>query len=277
MDVSRKLEKADLEVIDLRDGTLYAKRNLSAHDGSIQMEGVHRFARAMAQDPETIFQQLAEAAVELCGADSVGITVECEGEDGFYSSWVAVAGEDSPFLNASPPLFPIAHNLGLERGGPKLFRARKSPAGLLGRKAPTVRDGILLPWQVEELQGTIFLISHSSAEAFDNEDLHLLQILADFAAMGIKQRKQQFKLLAHARVGAAVAMADNLAHRINNPLQGLTNVLFLAGLSGGIGDEQSLALKLEANFKRLTVLVETLLNLRSCLAAGRDEEVVVPA
>ena len=48
-------------------------------------------------------------------------------------------------------------------------------------------------------------------------------MLADFAAMGYKQQKMQARLIAHARNAAAVQMAHQLAHEINNPLQGMTN------------------------------------------------------
>ena len=107
------------------------------------------------------------------------------------------------------------------------------------------------------MRGTIFIISHTRDEAFDSEDLHLMQILSNFAAMGIRHQSQQRELLAQ----AAAAMADDLAHQINNPLQGLTNVLYLAGQHQGVGDEHSLAIKLEPEFSRLAVLVKNLLEL----------------
>jgi phosphoglycerate-specific signal transduction histidine kinase len=56
-------------------------------------------------------------------------------------------------------------------------------------------------------------------------------------------------------------MANDLAHQINNPLQTLTNLLFIAKQSSGIGDEKSLALKLENDFERLSSLTKTLLEL----------------
>jgi nitrogen-specific signal transduction histidine kinase len=53
--------------------------------------------------------------------------------------------------------------------------------------------------------------------------------------MGIRQQRQQVKLLSQARASAAVAMANDLAHQINNPLQSLTNVLSLLNKTGGSG------------------------------------------
>ncbi len=267
-----ELEAVGLEVLDLADGTLYASRPLHSRSESMQMEGLHRLASAFVESPETILQELANAAVRLCGADSAGISVERHDKtEKDYYKWVATAGEYSAFLDASLPRYPSACTVCLERGSPQLFRVNERIFDILGVQAALVMDGILLPWHVEETRGTIFVISHSRAEAFDSEDLHLMQILANFAAMGIRQQRQQARLLAQVRTSAGVAMANDLAHQINNPLQSLTNVLFIASQRDGIGDEKSLALRLEDDFRRLSTLVKTLLELpKRAAGAGAD-------
>ena len=257
-----ELESVGLEIVDLTDETAISGRRLHSRNGAMQMEGLHRLANAFVEQPETILQELVNAAVRLCGADSAGISVEREGRtDEHYYQWIATAGEYSGFLDASLPRYPSACTVCLERGTPQLFRVAKKFFDILGVEAALVKDGILLPWVVEEMRGTIFIISHSRPEAFDSEDLHLMQILASFAAMGIRQQRQQGRLLDQARVEAAVAMANDLAHQINNPLQSVLNTLFLAKQTNGIGDERSLALKLTADFDRLAVLAKRLLEL----------------
>ena len=89
-------------------------------------------------------------------------------------------------------------------------------------------DGILLPWEVDGTRGTIFILSHENADAFDSEDVRTMKMLADFAAMGVRQQKQQARLLEHASAAAAAALANHLAHQINNPLQSVVNLLYLA-------------------------------------------------
>ena len=86
--------------------------------------------------------------------------------------------------------------------------------------------------------------------------------------MGIRQQRQQEKLLKQVQSEAAMAMANELAHEINNPLQGLTNTLFLAKQEAGIGDEQSLALRMEGDLERLSVLAKRLLELPRKTASG---------
>ncbi len=257
-----QLEAVGLEVTDLMDETVYSNRRLHSRNGSMQMEGLHRLAVAFVQSPETILQELVNAAVRLCGADSAGISIEREGKtEEHYYHWIATAGEYSSFLDASLPRYPSACTVCLERGTPQLFRVDKRFFDILGVEAALVKDGILLPWQVEEMRGTIFIISHSRDEAFDSEDLHLMQVLANFAAMGIRQQRQQDRLLKQAGASAAIAMANDLAHQINNPLQSLTNVLYLAKQTDGIGDEKSLAIKLEDDFAQLSSLAKSLLEL----------------
>jgi GAF domain-containing protein len=89
--------------------------------------------------------------------------------------------------------------------------------GIMGITAPLVTDGILLPWQVDETRGTIFVMAHGRTEAFDQNDQRMMQMLADFAAMAVRHRKQQQKLMEQAAATAAADMANQLAHRINNP------------------------------------------------------------
>ena len=262
MRTTAELEAEGLELVDLADGKAFAGRRLHSRNGAMQMEGLHRLAIAFVEKPETILQELVNAAVRLCGADSAGISIEREDKtDKDHYKWIATAGEYSAFLNASLPKHPSACTVCLERGTPQHFRVNERFFDLLGLKAPLVSDGILLPWLVEEMRGTIFIISHSRTEAFDSEDLHLMQILANFAAMGVRQQRQQIRLLEQARSAAAVGMANDLAHQINNPLQSLTNMLFLARQAEGVGDEQSLAVKLETDFERLSKLVKVLLEL----------------
>lgn len=257
-----QLEASGLVVIDLEDESAYANRRLRPRDGSLQMEGLRRIAAAFVEKPESILQELVDAAVQLCAADSAGISIEREDRtDKNYYQWVAIAGEYTPFLDAILPRTPSACSVSLERGTPQLFRVDQRFFDILQVTAAPVKDGILLPWHVEQMRGTIFIISHKLDEAFDIEDLHLMQVLANFAAIGIRQQREQKVLREAAATAAAVAMANDLAHQINNPLQSLTNMLYIARQSEGVGDEKSLALKLEYDFGRLTSVAKRLLEL----------------
>jgi hypothetical protein len=251
-----------LEVIDILSDPQFALRKLHVRDVSVQMAGLQRLARAFVENPETILQELVNTAVALCGADSAGISIEREdGTDKDFYHWVATAGAYSGFLNAILPRYPSACGVCLERGRPQLFRVSQRFFEILGVEAPLVTDGILLPWQAEGTRGTIFVMAHGRDEAFDSGDTRMMQMLADFAAMGFRQQRQQKRLIEQERAAAAASMANELAHKINNPLQSITNVIYLAARSETNPELRALATDLGGDIKKLSALVQQLLAL----------------
>jgi signal transduction histidine kinase len=256
------IQDCGLEVLDLRHDTAFAKRHLHARDIGMQMAGLQRLSRALLESPDTVLQELVRTAVDLCGADSAGISIEKEdGTDREFYHWVATAGDYSAFLNAILPRQPSACGLCLERGHAQHFTVSQKFFDILGVEAPLVTDGILLPWRTEDTRGTIFVMAHGRAEAFDENDARLMIMLADFAAMGFRQQKQQARLIAQERSAAAAYMANNLAHQINNPLQSMTNAAFLLADGDSVCDPRELGRELSNDIRRLSGLVSELLSL----------------
>ena len=255
-------EQSGLEVLDLRSDGAFAARTLHTRDIGMQMAGLQRLSRALLEKPETILQELVNTAVDLCGADSAGISIEKEdGSDQEFYHWVATAGDYSGFLNAILPRQPSACGLCLQRGHAQHFTVSQKFFAILGVEAPLVTDGILLPWKTEDTRGTIFVMAHGRTEAFDQNDAALMTMLADFAAMGYRQQKQQARLIVQERAAAAAQMANHLAHEINNPLQSMTNAAFLIEQGYPDCDLQALGHALSKNVRRLSDLVNELLSL----------------
>src|ERR1700743_2393452 len=112
-----------LEVIDLVEDASFAERHLHERDVVTQMEGMRRVARAFINNPDTILQELVNAAVELCGADSAGISIERENRtDAEYYQWVATPAQYAGYLTSMLPRYPSACAMCLERGQPQIFR-----------------------------------------------------------------------------------------------------------------------------------------------------------
>jgi len=256
------VEQTGLEVLDLRCDAAFGTRSLHVRDIAMQMAGLQSLTRALLEKPETILQELVDAAVGLCGADSAGISIEKEGgSDTEFYHWIATSGEYSGFLNAMLPRYPSACGLCLERGHAQHFTVSKRFFDILGVEAPLVTDGILLPWKTEDTRGTIFVMAHGRTEAFDENDARLMTMLADFAAMGFKQRKEQARLMEQARISAAAKMANELAHEINNPLQSMTNAAYLFAEGNAEVDRTALGRDLSNEIGRLSGIVKTLLAL----------------
>jgi hypothetical protein len=254
------IEDTGLEVLDLRMDAAFAARDFHVRDIGTQMAGLQRLSRALLESPDTILQELVNTAVDLCGADSAGISIEKEdGTEQEFYHWIATAGVYSGFLNAILPQQPSACGVCLERGHPQHFTVTKRFFDILGVEAPVVTDGILLPWKTEDTRGTIFVMAHDRAEAFDENDARLMTMLADFAAMGYKQQKQHARLIVQERAMAAAQMANRLAHEINNPLQSLTNTAYL--VASGVSEQNSRRLghDLSTEIDRLSGLVRDIL------------------
>jgi nitrogen-specific signal transduction histidine kinase len=88
--------------------------------------------------------------------------------------------------------------------------------------------------------------------------------------MGVRQQRQRKQLMEQAMLGAAAGMANELAHRINNPLQSITNLVYLAAGGGITGDARALAEELADPIQRLSVLAARLLSLPT--AANRPQQ-----
>ncbi len=251
-----------LEVLDLEMDPSFARRPVRIRAVTAHMEALRQLGQVLLENPDTILQELTNVAIEVCGADSAGISIErTDATDERCYEWVATAGVYAPFLKAILPRKPSACGICLERGRPQLFKVSQPFFDLMAVDAATVTDGILLPWQVEGTRGTIWILAHGRQEAFDATDCQVMQVLANFAAMGVRQQAQQKLLLQQAGAAAAAAMANDLAHGINNPLQSLTNLLYLAREGHSGGDARSLAMELSPLLKRISSLVGQLLTL----------------
>ena len=256
------LEESGLEVVDIVHDEAFHLRKIHSRNAAVQLAGIRRIARAFVDDPEHILQDLVESAIDLCGADSAAISlVREDGTDEQFYHWVASAGVYKGFLDAMLPKYPSACGLCLERNRPQRIRVTQRFFEILGVEARPVTDGLLLPWRVGRTAGTIFVMAHERSEAFDSEDLFVMEMLADFAAMGVRQIEQRKQLMMHATAAASANMAHELAHEINNPLQSMTNLLFLA-MGRDVGDAgRTLAAALNEDVTRLNAVASRLLSL----------------
>jgi hypothetical protein len=249
-----------LEVIDIQTDETFMARRLHVRDLEVQVEGMQRIARAFVESPETILQELVNTAVTLCNADSAGISIEKEDRtEAAYFQWVATAGQYSGFLDAVLPHYPSACTICLDRRSPQLFRVGQPFFDFMGIDAPLITDGLLLPWEAGDMRGTIFIMAHGRTEAFDWSDCRMMQSLADFAATGVRLQRQHKALVDQAAATGSAAMANNLAHKINNPLQSLTNILYLA--AQGLSSDSAKAVGQQAlgDLEKLSTLVNQLL------------------
>lgn len=93
-----------------------------------------------------------------------------------------------------------------------------------------------------------------------------MTMLADFAAMGYRDQKQQARLIAQERAAAAAQMVNRLAHEIKNPLQSMVNAVYLVAEGAAEWDPRVLGRELSNDISELSGLVKELLTLPLNLA-----------
>jgi hypothetical protein len=225
-----------LEVIDLSTNPAFYERTLRSRNPGRQTLGMTRLVHALLDAPETILQQLVNSAVEICGADSAGISVEhCDPTGALYYKWEATAGVYQHLLHAILPSAPSACGRCLDRGGPQLFRVSEPFFELMQVKTATVTDGLLLPWNAADTRGTIWIVAHGRHEA--------------------AQERRAMQNREWAAIASA-ALVDLLAMRIREPVQKLADLVFIAANGKAEGNAQTLAQNLADPLELLTKIVE---------------------
>jgi hypothetical protein len=220
---------------DLLTDEDFRLRRSKFHDVEKQSRCFRRLTEAAGKDPQNILQELVDTAIEVCGADSAGISLEEPETLGFR--WVAVAGSFSKYLNGRTDRYNSPCGKCLDSCRPQLYRVTQPFYDLIGVSAEPITDGVLIPWMSGCQRGTLWAVSHSAAEAFDREDFAILSYLAEFSSEILRYQREQFRMRARDHASTMARLANNMAHIINNPLQRLTNVIFLARCDRDHADE----------------------------------------
>lgn len=206
-----------MELQDLLTDREFLARKNNSDRAARQFEALQRLARVFAEDQEVIMQRLVDIAVEFCGADSSGISLEEKDENGEVRfRWIAVAGSFAPHLNRTTPRNYSPCGTCLDSRRPQHYRVWQPYYDFLGVVAEPIADGILIPLTTGETSGTIWAVSHASAETFDIHDYNLLNTIADFASVAIRNRERDRKITnaktaeeAQRRLAAIVESSDD--------------------------------------------------------------------
>src|SRR6202012_838361 len=108
--------------------------------------------------------------------------------------WIAVSGSFAPYLGGRTPRAHSPCGTCLDTGRPQLYGVTQPYYDFLGVTADPIRDGILIPWSNGHLKGTLWVVSHSSSEAFDFEDYEFLKSVSEFAAIILRHQARQDQL-----------------------------------------------------------------------------------
>jgi PAS domain S-box-containing protein len=146
-------------------------------------------AEGMADSPQTILQKLVETALNLCRADSAGISIfEPNGGAGVFR-WHAIAGQFASKIGGGMPREGSPCGLVLDRDSALLFSYPERYFNYGQAIDPPIVEALLVPFHSEKKPvGTLWVIAHTTSRQFDAEDQRLLTSLSRFASVAYQTK-----------------------------------------------------------------------------------------
>jgi signal transduction histidine kinase/CheY-like chemotaxis protein len=204
-----------LEEVDIRSALEARAQRLPNHEA--EREAWAALATEMAESPRNMLQKLAERALELCQADSAGISLL----EGDVFRWEALAGVFAVFRSGTMPRDASPCGVCIDRNATQLMYLpdRCFPALLT---EPRFVETLLIPFHVHgKPVGTVWAVSHNYERKFDREDERALRTLAQFASAGWQLWKAYEAASESSRnKDKFLAM---LGHELRNPLAAILN------------------------------------------------------
>ncbi|MEO8726708.1 MAG: GAF domain-containing protein [Acidobacteriaceae bacterium] len=239
----------------------FVLRRSRAPDYELENQALHRLAALFSHAPGEVLQQLVDSALDLCDAESSGISLaETQSDGSSVFRWIATAGRYQKYAGGTTPRNHSPCGITVDRASVQLVRRPERYFEYLRAEDPaeSICEGLLVPWYVDaSCYGTIWVITHREDRHFDGEDLRRMSSLADFAAAAIRHSSAEGEVHVLLRLSAAQEVSNQLAHRINNPLQGLSNLLSLIDLQPARAKE--LITDAQVQLGRVTGLVQEIL------------------
>ncbi len=139
-------------------------------------------AQTLADAPNMILQRLAETALQLCRADTAGISLLDEKDGAEVFRWEALAGVFSDRRNATMPRDASPCGTTIDRNAAQLMYMAERIFPAL-RSQPPVVEALLIPFHVGHKPiGTVWVVAHDERRKFDREDERIIKTLAQFAS-----------------------------------------------------------------------------------------------
>lgn len=182
-DFSTPDSKAFLEgVIATRE---LERRKPRVCDSSAEAQAFDHLKIALAGSPRAVLQKLSEVMLDLCHAQSAGVSILEESDGRRVFRWHAVAGAWRNLLwNTLPREFSPCGTV-LDRQTTLLMIDPEVFFTPLANISPRVTEALLVPFSMEgKIVGTVWVVAHDPTRHFDREDRRIITGLTRFAQIG---------------------------------------------------------------------------------------------
>ena len=201
---------ATFEEVDIRSEL--SARPQRTPDYAAEHRAMKVLAAEMTANPRNMLQKLVETAIDLCRADTAGISVL----EGDVFRWEAMAGVFASYRGSTMPRDASPCGACVDQNATQLMHLpdRCFPALLTD---PRFVEAMLIPFHDQgKPVGTVWIVANSPERKFDREDERVMCTLAQFASAGW-QLWQACELAAESNRHKDEFMAM-LAHELRNPL-----------------------------------------------------------
>ena len=186
-----------------------------APDHARENQAFGDLTKELADNPENMLQRLTEIALDLCAADTAGVSLL----EGDVFRWEGLAGVYAPYRNSTMPRTASPCGICIDEGLTQLMRLPDRCFPALAAE-PRFVEALLIPFAVRgKTIGTVWIVAHSEDRKFDAEDERIVRTLASFAAAGWQQWKaREVAEASSRRKDEFLAM---LGHELRNPLSAI--------------------------------------------------------
>jgi signal transduction histidine kinase len=152
-----------------------------------EAESLQRLAHVMARRPHKLVETLLEMALRLCGAGTAGISLLEERPDAEpVFRWTHLAGALEGYVGKVGPKDFSPSAICLNLGSPQLFSYPARYFEYFEDVNPPIVETLVFPLPIgDEVQGTLWIVSHDENVKFDSEDVRRMTILAEFTSCGL--------------------------------------------------------------------------------------------
>lgn len=159
------------------------RRSARSPDYAAEARALADLAGTLAEHPRALLQRLSELAMELCRADSAGVSILEQSDGPGVFRLYAIAGEFAHSRWSTIARDASPSGVVLERDTPLLFAYPERHFPYPVAVDPPIAEMLLVPFHTEgQPVGTVWVIAHTPDHQFDSEDARRLTSLSRFAA-----------------------------------------------------------------------------------------------
>ncbi len=149
-------------------------------------KALRTLATAMANSPAELPDTLLRVALELCNADTAGLSLlETTATGEVIFRWTNLAGRLKGSVGGFTPRNFSPCGVVLDRGSAQLFSHPDRHFRYFGAAEVPFAEALVVPLAGDNPSGTIWILSHDEHKHFDAEDLRIMTSLAEFTTSAL--------------------------------------------------------------------------------------------